>query len=608
MTTKLPSYDTLKSGQASGAGDVLPGYDGAGVGDHVKLSTLDRNLPPTFRINKSYLPPLVQPSELQAHLVLLRAFHRLCEQVKTQKGPRDVKLSPDETWAVFLERAVYRFQCWGTRMIGDEGEDEGTEDNLQKARLLSPDEYPPIDVMMVWYTYMLSPRTYHEDCLRVHNGLQQIGSFPLLQFCSTIDPETLLPRLPTESRSTAFMSSTGESFEPPLFTALEDKITGYAQRGFSAQCDSDEGCRTVFDRETLGVRKFYEDMEKCVKDSGKHFLANILVDYKTGVPAPELSKLLTGIVLRLDFGHGPALQRPEDYGTQYGWKLDNVETLLRDGFFGQRNKPYNITPKPLNLIMAPYRHVGPFSMDLASAILRQMSFIDKMVNLGWTEEGRFEEDHDTLTRCVVRYHAFLDLVTSTPASGNLVVPTLSIVSLPSFNLIKRSTHCSRKLYDVMGIVPDHDDKVTQGAISAAYDQTAEAWKARFSIPYSVCGCPPPIMGSSGGSITSLFSRKERGKAGLVTVSNPRPDLVSADEVYANATHPSDHNSVALINPREENVARAQPRRQELGRRCKELGRAAGDWSGVISKRAVDHSYAFLSPVSYGAKEPFSNYG
>ncbi|KAG9002556.1 hypothetical protein FRB95_008453 [Tulasnella sp. JGI-2019a] len=225
MTTKLPSYDTLKSGQASGAGDVLPGYDGAGVGDHVKLSTLDRNLPPTFRINKSYLPPLVQPSELQAHLVLLRAFHRLCEQVKTQKGPRDVKLSPDETWAVFLERAVYRFQCWGTRMIGDEGEDEGTEDNLQKARLLSPDEYPPIDVMMVWYTYMLSPRTYHEDCLRVHNGLQQIGSFPLLQFCSTIDPETLLPRLPTESRSTAFMSSTGESFEPPLFTALEDKIT-----------------------------------------------------------------------------------------------------------------------------------------------------------------------------------------------------------------------------------------------------------------------------------------------------------------------------------------------------------------------------------------------
>ncbi|KAG9036620.1 hypothetical protein FRB95_008454 [Tulasnella sp. JGI-2019a] len=322
-------------------------------------------------------------------------------------------------------------------------------------------------------------------------------------------------------------------------------------------------------------------MEKCVKDSGKHFLANILVDYKTGVPAPELSKLLTGIVLRLDFSHGPALQRPEDYGTQYGWKLDNVETLLRDGFFGQRNKPYNITPKPLNLIMAPYRHVGPFSMDLASAILRQMSFIDKMVNLGWTEEGRFEEDHDTLTRCVVRYHAFLDLVTSTPASGNLVVPTL---------------------------VPDHDDKVTQGAISAAYDQTAEAWKARFSIPYSVCGCPPPIMGSSGGSITSLLSRKGRGKAGLVTVSNPRPDLVSADEVYANATHPSDHNSVALINPREENVARAQPRRQELGRRCKELGRAAGDWSGVISKRAVDHSYAFLSPVSYGAKEPFSNYG
>lgn len=38
-----------------------------------------------------------------------------------------------------------------------------------------------------------------------------------------------------------------------------------------------------------------------------------------------------------------------------------------------------------------------------------------------------------------------------------------------------STH-SRKLYTIIGIVPDHDDKVAEGALSTAYDETAAAWK------------------------------------------------------------------------------------------------------------------------------------
>lgn len=53
-----------------------------------------------------------------------------------------------------------------------------------------------------------------------------------------------------------------------------------------------------------------------------------------------------------------------------------------------------------------------------------MSFTEKMVNFGWTEPGRFEDDQDTLTRCIVRYHAFLDLMSSAPA--RFVVPTLDI--------------------------------------------------------------------------------------------------------------------------------------------------------------------------------------
>lgn len=40
---------------------------------------------------------------------------------------------------------------------------------------------------------------------------------------------------------------------------------------------------------------------------------------------------------------------------------------------------------------------------------------------------------------------------------------------------------SRKLADVIGVIPDHDDKVAQDALSTAYDETAAAWKVGIRL-------------------------------------------------------------------------------------------------------------------------------
>ncbi|KAG9024704.1 hypothetical protein FS837_005237, partial [Tulasnella sp. UAMH 9824] len=155
-------------------------------------------------------------------------------------------------------------------------------------------------------------------------------------------------------------------------------------------------------------------------------------------------------------------------------------------------------------------------------------------------------------------------------------------------------------------VPDHDDKVGQGALSDAYDKTAEAWKARFGVPYSICGCLPPDSSSgSSGSSFSLFSKKGKSKSTLEKpIENPRPDLLSPSDEAAEQTHPSDHHAVAIINPGEPNAAQAQLRRKELGKRAKELGKSvekgkADQWGEVMHKRAVDHTPSFLCPVQYG---------
>ncbi|KAG9012488.1 hypothetical protein FRB94_005805 [Tulasnella sp. JGI-2019a] len=625
MTTPLPTYSATNSGCVSVTGDQLPDYnDTEGAPSYTPSNALNAKLPPTFRVGQKYTQPLLQPSDLQSHLILLGAFHRLREEVRTQKGQTDFKLEPDEMWAVFLQRAVHRFKSWVTRVI-DVADDDNSNTAMPETRRLTADECPPTDVMMIWHTYMLSPRIYQEDCLRMHPGLRRIGSFPLLQMCSTIDAETLLPRPPALSRAFAFQSFTGESFDPPTRTVFEDTVTiycpsclkgigvpwvshagnGYAQRGFSTLCDVDGGCNMEFDHETLGVRKFYQDMEKCMLNPDTQFLANTLVDYKRGIPIPSLAKSLTGLVLKISPESRFNAQRPEVLGDQLGWKMADVEKICRAGYQSDRNRPDVPTPKALNIILAPYRYPESFSIDLTSAVLRQMSFIEKMVYLGWTEEGRFEEDPDTLARCVARYHAFLDLMITTP--GRFVVPTLDIdLAWHTHQLLCTSY---RKLFNLMQMIPDHDDKVTQEAISTAYDQTAKAWEARFSVPYSVCGCPPPVKSNPNSAIMSALVRKGKGKATPITVNNPRPDLVSVDDTSADDTHPSDDNSVALINPPKENAAQAQLRRRELVRRGKELTRSKeGDFPAVQGKRAVDHTYAFLSPVAYGAKNPFGSYG
>ncbi|KAG8979649.1 hypothetical protein FRB90_008032, partial [Tulasnella sp. 427] len=154
--------------------DALPGCDASGAPSRsfVACPGIDDKLPNHFRVNNNYIKPQIMPSDLQAHLVLLGAFHRLREEVRTFKGKADIPMEPDERWAVFLQRAVYRFEQWAVRMIGREGQEEVLGEG---PKVLTPNEVPPLDVLMVWHTYMLNPRTYYEDCLRKLPGLLRIG-------------------------------------------------------------------------------------------------------------------------------------------------------------------------------------------------------------------------------------------------------------------------------------------------------------------------------------------------------------------------------------------------------------------------------------------------
>jgi len=129
---------------------VLPPYNDQEATILVpSFSSLDFDLPSTLSVNSNDIEPLVVPSDLQAHLILLGAFRLLKEQVLSQQEVSYFVMEPHEHWSVFLCRAVYRFQLWIEKVIS-------SKNRVTRHRGILPPEYcPPLDVVMVWLVYML---------------------------------------------------------------------------------------------------------------------------------------------------------------------------------------------------------------------------------------------------------------------------------------------------------------------------------------------------------------------------------------------------------------------------------------------------------------------
>jgi hypothetical protein len=75
-------------------------------------------------------------------------------------------------WKIVVEIAVGRFEAWW-KVVGREVEaakwndqrEETPKDGPGKKLMELPAEMlPPIDVLMVWHSFMLNPRSYYDDC------------------------------------------------------------------------------------------------------------------------------------------------------------------------------------------------------------------------------------------------------------------------------------------------------------------------------------------------------------------------------------------------------------------------------------------------------------
>ncbi|KAF8076954.1 hypothetical protein FPV67DRAFT_440215 [Lyophyllum atratum] len=595
--------------------------------------------PQTFAIGSTRTnAPLVTSDQVKGHLTLLHAFATLKAQVEAlgAGAKEEIPTMPDDKerrWAWFVGLAVERFERWCDSFgIGD------TEKSAKEF-------LPPLDVLMVWHAYMLNPGWYAEDCTRVP-ALRHLGQISPILSISLSSPglEAILFSDPAKARLESWLSRTDTLFDP-----LEDaqrnttreircpkcrssiKIfhmntegSGYLQQNFSVECPK-ASCKALpkITKTMLGMRKLAEDLARpSGTDQYRWSLAGTL---RTAQTAADLAR---GKIVKDAVLSGARFKQPAD-ATQEEWTVSIMEKNGYDAEQVYSAMALKMRAKGGNLcvicvcwvvwgrligkgldrikrIFSAYADGGMFSVDL---VIRQGSFVTKMHDLHWTEPNFFDtkEDEVALQHAIARYHAFLDLITTSSVSFH--VPTLDIdLAWHTHQLMGERYNTDCKTY--VGRYIDHDDKVEEQTLASAFDITCRAWKDRFDLPYTHCGCPLPgqTIGQRLSRLVVSYTQKPS-----YLVPPPREDLLAG-------THPSDHNAVFLFHRKHAGEAAQQRRREKFKKRqereAQEAAKAAkgkgkgkvrsgekGEKAGMTAEerrradeRAYGHDPAFLVPV------------
>jgi Glycine-rich domain-containing protein-like len=119
---------------------------------------------------------------------------------------------------------------------------------------------------------------------------------------------------------------------------------------------------------------------------------------------------------------------------------------------------------------------------LRDAVLRQVSFIDKMDHHLWIRSPVLD---GTLQRARSRYGNFLRLFKLYPTT--MFVPTLDI------DLVWHTHQCSAYRYfkatkELAGKFVNHDDSIVEDKLTVGLTRTRDLYRVRFGQEYLMCGC------------------------------------------------------------------------------------------------------------------------
>ncbi|KAI9768917.1 MAG: hypothetical protein M1840_004513 [Geoglossum simile] len=111
-----------------------------------------------------------------------RGWGRRRRQIKVKDATFAIRRK--EKWPLFLDLAVVRFQTWIQKVDSLLGaaQSDGTTAEAEA------DLLPPLDILMVWHSFLLNPKLYQQYCEQ--HGLKNVreAAFPWLRIYNSINP------------------------------------------------------------------------------------------------------------------------------------------------------------------------------------------------------------------------------------------------------------------------------------------------------------------------------------------------------------------------------------------------------------------------------------
>lgn len=126
---------------------------------------------------------------------------------------------------------------------------------------------------------------------------------------------------------------------------------------------------------------------------------------------------------------------------------------------------------------------SPFALDLIGAVVRQGSFIEKMVKLDWLHSPTVSA---TASRVLEKYFRFMTILGNDPSK--MAVPTLDVDLAWHTHQLAPAVYFKYSVAKTKDTFIDHDDKVAETVLSDAFARTSEQYERLFGEPYSQCTC------------------------------------------------------------------------------------------------------------------------
>lgn len=460
------------------------------------------------------------------------------------------------------------------------GIDQAGYEGIRITTMGLKDRLPPLDVLMVWHAYLLNPRCFFEDCFRYQKLDFFATPFPFEAIDGCIDVVSFEFR-GTDAAQNRFVSTTGfywDNLNDSLTTPIQcggcgtinevlwttdsqwrsfmdemSKGNGLADAKFWHNCTS---CRLRIDHDHLRVNKFLNDAGLCYfKDVP---LPGTLLN-PDGMPEEAQKHINLGKPynnfpnLLIKAGLVDVMREVDGVGTT-SWRMEKI----RDGFEDAlKNKKFIRKAKIGSTVIGRERNAvrkvmsrywynsSPFALDLAGAVIRQGSFIDKMHDIDWLHSPALK---GTMKRLIEKYSRFFQIMTNN--KYNMAVPTLDVDLAWHTHQLNAADYYRFSIAYASKYI-DHDDKVEEVALSDAFTWTSQKYADMFGEPYSECRCwyCEAVREASSSRLDGLFKpKKKEAKAKLHESEDIATDPLKSAHISAhNAVRDLDGEAKAAVH-------------------------------------------------------------